>query len=271
MESETQKRQAPNLNKYEKDELKLAYDFSKKIYDEMGGFIKAIVLFGSVARVDTERPGEKIGDIDILVVVDDVTLVPGPDLVEAYRVIVEKIIGQVSPKLHITTLKLTSFWEYVRAGDPVAVNILRDGVALLDTGFFDPLQALLIRGKIRPSQESIYTYFSRAPRTLNNSRWHVLQACVDLYWAVIDSAHASLMKLGEVPPSPEHVADLLDERMVKPKLLDKKYADTMRTFYRLQKMIVHREIREVNGAEYERYFQEAHEFVSAMEEYLNRK
>ena len=26
----------------------------------------------------------------------------------------------------------TTFWEYIRAGDPVGVNILRDGVPILD-------------------------------------------------------------------------------------------------------------------------------------------
>jgi len=81
-------------------------------------------------------------------------------------------------------MTLSSFWEYVRAGDPVVINILRDGLALVDSGFFDPLQALLFRGRIRPSQEAINNYYARAPTTLNNSMWHVLQATVDLYWAV---------------------------------------------------------------------------------------
>ena len=65
-----------------------------------------------------------------------------------------------SEKLHITTLKFTSFWEYIRAGDPVGVNILREGMALIDSGFFEPMQQLLIQGKMRPSPEAVWVYFS---------------------------------------------------------------------------------------------------------------
>ena len=50
-------------------------------------------------------------------------------------------------------------------------------------------------------------YFGRAPITLRNSKWHLNQATIDLYWAVIDATHAALMKLGEIPPSPEHIPD----------------------------------------------------------------
>jgi len=110
---------------------------------------------------------------------------------------------------------MTSFWEYIRNGDPIAINILRDGVALIDTGFFEPLQVLLRRGRIRPTQESIWLYFIRAPNTLHNSKWHILQATLDIYWACVDACHAALMKIGETPPTPEHVADLLEDKLVK--------------------------------------------------------
>src|SRR3989338_7155710 len=183
-----------------------------------------------------------------------------PELVEAYRVIVQKLIARISTKLHIISLRFTTFWEYIRAGDPIGINMLRDGIALIDTGFFDPLQALLKRGRIRPTQESIWTYFIRAPNTLHNSKWHILQGTFDLYWAVIDSAHAALMKLGEIPPTPEHVSDLLQEKMVAKKLLEQKYVTTMRNFYKISKMISHREIREIKCAEFDRYFEEAADF-----------
>jgi uncharacterized protein (UPF0332 family)/predicted nucleotidyltransferase len=268
MEFRVERVENPNINRYSKDELNLAYEFSKKIYDEFGTFLKAVILFGSVTR---REKGQGVRDIDILVIVDDTAVGMGAELVEAYRVILEKVIAQTSTRLHVTSLKLTSFWEYVKAGDPVAVNILREGVALLDTGFFDPLRALLLRGRIRPTTESIWTYFARAPRTLHNSRWHLMQATIDLYWAVIDAAHAALMKLGETPPSPDHVADLIEQRMVKEKLIDKKYADTMRFFYDLQKKIMYRDIKEISGPEYERYAAKAKDFVDKMEGFISKK
>ena len=65
------------------------------------------------------------------------------ELIEGYRIIVENLIEKVSLKLHVTSMTFTSFWEHARVGDPILVNILRDGIALHDRGFFDPLQRIL--------------------------------------------------------------------------------------------------------------------------------
>ncbi len=261
-----QKEEHPHLTKYSKEEVETARKFVKRMYDEMGNFIRAAVLFGSIAR-EFSRPH---GDIDVLIIVDDVTVKLTPELIETYRVVVEKQIADISQKLHVTTLKFTSFWEYVRAGDPVAINILRDGVALIDTGFFDPLQVLLLRGRIRPTGEAIWSYYVRAPTTLHNSKWHIMQAAVDLYWAAIDSGHAALMKKGEIPPTPGHVSDMLEEKLV-PLGLNMKYVHIMRTLYDLYKKIIHREIKEVSGEEYSKYLADAQEFVDKMGEIVEGK
>ncbi len=265
MDFKIEKRHNPNYHRYKKDELDIAFEFSKRIYKEFGQFIKAIVLFGSAARKE-----RNVGDIDVLIVIDDVSVYIGEEMVEAYRIITEKTRGKISERLHITTLRLTNFWEYVKNGDPISVNILRDGVPLIDTGFFEPLQALLRDGRIRPTAESVWAYFSRAPATLENSKWHILQATLDLYWAVIDSSHAALMKLGEIPPSPDHVADLLEEKMVKKGLLEKRYIDTMRNFYKLSRMILHREIKEISGAEFDSYLKQAIAYVERMRHAIER-
>lgn len=257
-----------NERKYKPEAMELARKFTQRIVREFGTFIKAVVLFGSAARFENKG---KENDIDILIIVDDVSIVMQGEFVEAYRLIVHKIVGELSPRLHITTLKFTSFWEYVRNADPVSVNMLRDGVALLDTGFFEPLQILLQRGRIRPTVESIWTYFVRAPATLMNAKWHVLQATLDLYWAVIDAAHAALMRAGEIPPSPTHVAEMLDEKLAKKGHIDKRHVKTMRNFYILAKQIMHREIREVSGAEYDRNAKAAREFVDAMKLFIEAK
>ncbi|MFH1399835.1 MAG: nucleotidyltransferase domain-containing protein [Candidatus Woesearchaeota archaeon] len=269
MEFSVQKRDLGDEHKqrsHSKEELALAYKFTSAIYKEFGEFVRAVVLFGSAAR---QQQTDK-SDIDILIIVDDVSIILSAEVAEAYRIIIEKAVVEISPKLHVTTLKLSSFWQYIRAGDPIGVNILREGLPLMDTGFIRPLQLLLKQGRIRPSAESIWNYFTRAPDTLHNSKWHLLQASMDLYWAVIDAAHAALMKLDEVPPSPEHVADLIEERMVKPKLVDKKYAQIMSNFYKLSKMIIYREIKEISGSEYDRYYKDAYDFVSEMKKFIEK-
>ena len=249
-----------NIHKYPTEDLKTAQRFAQELRAELGDFLLGIVMFGSSARKQSTTES----DIDVLVVGDDIGYQMTEELIEGYRIMVESIIGKVSTKLHVTSMTFTSFWEYAKAGDPVVVNILRDGVALMDSGFFDPLQRLLKMGKIRPSEESIWRYYGRAPMTLLNSRWHVLQATLDLYWAVIDAAHAALMRKGEIPPTPEHVADILERVFVHKGQLEKKYVEFMRKFYTLSKGITHREIREITGPEYERNYREAEEFVKRM-------
>ncbi len=259
------KRKHSSEHSYKKDNLDIAYLFAKKCHEECKDLVKAIVLFGSTAR---KKQGAN--DVDVLVLIDDVELELSPELIQSYRVILGNIIKGISTRLHITTLKLTAFWEYVRVGDPIAINILRDGFPLLDTGFFDPLQLLLHQGRIKPSTESIQTYLSRGKQTLQNSEWHVMQATVDLYWAVIDSAHAALMHIGVVPPSPEHVAELLQDRLVKTKLIPEDIPNLMNKFYTLSKDILHKKRTHLSGADFDDLFKEATYFVDTMSAFIKK-
>jgi predicted nucleotidyltransferase/uncharacterized protein (UPF0332 family) len=267
MEFKIYPRENPVAKDYSKEDRELARQFAQRLYKEFGNFLKAVVLFGSAA---TREKRSAKSDIDILIVIDDVTLNLSHELITAYRVIVEKLVIEISPRFHVTTLRLTAFWEYIRAGDPVGINILRDGIAILDTGFFDPMQMLLRQGRVRPTQESIWNYYMRAPTTLHNSKWHIMQATLDLYWAAIDSAHAALMTIGEIPPSPDHVADLLDEKLVKAKKLEPRYTHIMRYLYSLSKMIIHRDVKEVKGDEYVKYAAMAEEFVDRMRKIVEK-
>ncbi len=263
MDFSIHKRDNKRKKDYSASNLDLAYRFAKESHRELKDLLKAIVLFGSAARKN-----EDSNDIDILLIVDDVSIRLTKELVQAYRIIVENIVRKVSPKIHVTSMKFTSFWEYMRNGDPIALNILRDGYALIDTGFFDPLQLLLHQGRIKPSKEALWTYFNRAPRSLNVSRGKIEQACIDLYWAVIDSAHAALMSINEVPPSPEHVPFLMEQKMVREKLISAKYPKVVRRFFTLSKDILHGKIRNISGEDYEKYYSEAKEFVDAMQAFI---
>jgi len=275
MQFKVKQRKNPNIPRHPTEDYHLAERFSVLLKKELGDFVKSIILFGSAARAAEHRKMPEKGlhehDIDVLVIVNDLTMVMSPEVVEAYRVITENTAAKVSRRLHITTMKLTSFWEYVRNGDPVAINMLRDGVPLQDVGIFEPLQMLLFQGRIRPTKESVWNYYARAPATLANANWHVLQATIDLYWAVVDSAHAALMKMGEVPPSPAHVADLIQSRLVRQGHLPKRYADTMRFFYDLSKKITHREIRDIPGKTFDQYAALARDFINAMKRVIEGK
>jgi len=251
---------------YPKEEFVIAQTFAKRVYKEYGEFVRGVVLFGSTVKKN------KAKDVDMLVILDDIKIDFTEAVVQTYRIILQKIIADTEPeRLHVQTMKFTSFWEYVRVGDPVAINILRYGVALIDTGFFDPLQALLDEGRIRPSKEAISTYFAMSPASIHRSKQHLLSAGVDLYWAVIDSAHAALMKHGEVPPSPDHVAEIMEKTLIKERIVSRKSSSTMKELYSLFKDITNRKKVELSGKEYDGYKKKADEFVKEMEKFIRKK
>lgn len=268
MDFTIEERKHPNVKNYTDTDYKLAEKFAHAMKKELGDFLKSVILFGSTARQEKtlyER------DIDVLMLIDDLTLVLSPEVVQAYRVITENTAAKTSRRLHITTMKLTNFWEYMRNGDPLALNMLRDGVPIIDSGIFEPLQMLLYQGRIRPTRESMYVYFARAPATLVNADWHIMQATLDLYWAVIDAAHAALIRVGEIPPTPSHMANIIHEKLVNKKLTSKKSAKVMDFFYKLSRKITHRQIRKITGKEYDKYKAEADAFVKEMKKIVEAR
>jgi len=267
MEFKIPKKEHWNINKYSAEEHGLARKLSDQLVKEMPGLLSSVVLFGSSARGEKTKH-EK--DIDMLLIVNDVSIVLSPEVSETFRVIVENISSKISRRFHINTLKLSNFWDYVRVGDPIGINMLRDGVPLFDVGIFEPAQQLLFQGRIRPTKESVWIYWARAPNTIQNAQWHVLQALVDLYWAAIDAAHAALMRIGEIPPTPSHVPDMLKEKFVNTKLLDKKYVDIMRNLHKSAKMIAHRELTKVSGDAFDRYLKDTQDFVKEMKKIIER-
>lgn len=266
MEFKVKERSHPNLPKYPTDDFTLAKSFADKIHKEIKDMCKSIVLFGSAARAESVHPH----DIDVTIIIDDLTKILSPEVIEAYRIITENCAADISKRLHIQTMKLTHFWDYVRNGDPVIINMLRDGVPLYDIGVFEPVQQLLYSGRIKPSKEAIWTYIARAPVTMQNADWHVMQATLDLYWAVIDAAHAALMQEGETPPTPAHVSDLIMSKLVKPGKVSAKMAKTMDFFYELSKNITHRKIQRIEGKEYDKYRELADEFVKTMRDCVKK-
>ncbi len=255
---------SPKKGVYTDDDMLLATAFTKKIKKDLNQLVKSVVLFGSLAR--SKEKGTNY-DVDVLLVIDDVRLVLTDELLKTYKLIVDKHVADTSTRLHVITLKLSTLWEYARVGDPIVINVLRDGFPLIDFGFFEPMQALLFRGQIRPTPESIAAYSNRVPMTLSNAQFHVCQAIVDLYWAVVDSSHAALMSEGFIPPSPRHVSDLLLQLVKKGKLA-KKYADTAQEFYVMMKKITHREVNEISGKQYDEYLKRAKEFIHEMKKFV---
>lgn len=246
-----------------KSEYDIAMDFATKIYQRMNKTIKSVILFGSAAK-KTSTLGS---DIDIIVLIDDVSVTWDQELIAWYRQELDKILSRNPYKrnLHINTIKLSTWWEDLLKGDPVIINVLRYGEAIIDfAGFFNPLKHLLIQGKIRPTPESIYTALQRAPMHIQQSKIAELNAIEGLYWAMVDSAHAALIACNILPPSPEHISSDLNEHLVSTGRLKMKYVLWYRDLMILHKKITHKEITDLKGVEIDDWQKKTQEFLDVM-------
>ncbi len=249
--------------RYGEKNAEIIYEFSKQVRKKLGEFVKAIILFGSLAR-NKNKPH----DIDILLIVNDIDFVIDQETAKAYRIVVDEIIANVSKKIHVTTFRFTSFWEYARVADPVAINILRDGIPIYDPGFFEPLQKLLRQGRIRPTAEAIYTYKKRAERSLGAAKWHKNNVVLSLYWVVMDIAHAAVMAQGIAPHGPEELPALIERRFVKEKLVSRKYSQIVQEFYDIMKEITTHGGIEISGRKLEELEKKAKDFYDTMKKFI---
>ena len=246
-----------------KKETDIAMDFALKAYKKFDKIVKSIILFGSTVK-QTAVVGS---DIDIIIIIDDISINWDQELIAWYREELEKIIksNPYQGSLHINTVKLSTWWEDLMRGDPVVVNILRYGESLVDfAGFFNPLKGLLIRGKIKSTPEAIYSALQRSPQHIARSRIAQLTAIDGLFWSMVDSAHAALIAANIAPASPEHISGDLKEVFVNAGKLDMKYVVWYRDLLVLHKKINHGEIRNLRGVEIDTWQDKAEEFLDKM-------
>ncbi len=220
-----------------------AFRFSKGIFDKYPKIMKTIVMFGSFSKgKETEK-----SDVDIMLILDDVLNSLDQGLQGAIFADVDKLVLQEKDiKLHINSVTLTAFWRGVLAADPVSINVLKYGVPLIDTGYFEPLQALLNMGEIKPTEESIYAALMRGELYSNSARLRLAGVVTDIYWSVVNAAQAAIMRQGDIPPSPEVISGMLAD-LEKRKVLDKAYIDTFNEINKMGRDLLHGEKISITG------------------------
>ncbi|MBS3077130.1 nucleotidyltransferase domain-containing protein [Candidatus Pacearchaeota archaeon] len=244
-------------------EKDIAMDFAEKVQKKFDRVVRASILFGSQAKDE----GVQGSDIDIILIVDDAAIEWDLELVAWYREELVKLIERqkYAAELHVNTVKLTTWWEDMLNGDPVLINILRYGEALIDYGgFFNPLKALLLKGKVRSTPEAVNAALQRAPMHLARSKLSEMSAIEGIYWAMVDSAQAALMTAGKIPPSPEHIPEMLKDVFVDAGILRMNYVRSMNELYALHKAIAHRQISNLKGNEIDGWQEIAENFLGEM-------
>ncbi|MCW1294100.1 MAG: nucleotidyltransferase domain-containing protein, partial [Candidatus Parvarchaeota archaeon] len=212
-----------------------AYKFAKDIFVKYPRVIKSIILFGSYSKGKETQSS----DVDIMIVMDDIlNKLDESFLGVFYKDVDEHVKEERSIKLHINFVTLTAFWKGVLNADPVSVNVLKYGVALVDTGYFEPLQVLLQRGEIKPTEESIYAALSRSQLYYDSAKLRMAGAVLDLYWSVINSAQALIMRNGDVPPSPELIGEMMDS-LQRMSVISKEDVESFNELYSIGKRLMH--------------------------------
>ena len=251
------------------NEKDIAMDFATKIQRKFDHLIKATVLFGS--QVSGEA---KLGsDIDIVIIIDDAAINWDMELTAWYREELAKLISEQNyvRDLHINTIRLTTWWRDLLHGDPIVLNIVRQGQVLIDIGgFFSPIKALMIQGMIHSTPEAVYSALQRSPHHLYRSKMAILGSIEGVYWCMVEAAQAALITLGKLPPSPEHVTKMLHENFVETGILKSDFVKWYHNIYILHKQISHGEIRFVKAQEIESWQQRAEEFMKKMVEVIDR-
>ena len=246
-------------------DTQIAYDFAVKCYKKFRDVIKAIALFGSVPKMEAKEKS----DIDLIIIIDDCTINWDDELISWYREELAKLLAaqKYKKEIHINTVTLTAFWDEIRRGEPLIINVLRYGEPLIDLGgFFDPLKILLAKGKIRPTAEAIFTTMERTGAHLGRANLSILSSVEGFYWAMVDASQATLMAYHIIPPSPENIPELLKLNFVERKMINKDMLDWFMDVRKKAKEVLQGEIKKINGKDLEDIQRKSEAYVYRMNE-----
>ncbi|HKZ45079.1 MAG TPA: nucleotidyltransferase domain-containing protein, partial [archaeon] len=242
-------------------------EFSKKILEKYGKYIKCIVMMGSVAREEFKPKS----DIDVFVVIDDTAFEITTEQHDKIDEDMEKIGEKISEFISVQpSYTLTEFWDYARVAHPIIYNFIKEGVAIYDIGFFAPIKKLLEMGRIPATREAIESYMEGAPKKLMRAKTvKLLMLAEDCYYAMLNTAQAVLMFMGLAPPVPNKAYDDVKKFLVEPGILEPEYAEWLREIIEVRKKIEHKELMDVTGVFVDDWIAKSEKFIDKMFSLLN--
>jgi predicted nucleotidyltransferase/uncharacterized protein (UPF0332 family) len=262
MEDKTEKANEPVMPDTKEARLGEVKEFTKRVLDKYGKYIKAIVMMGSVAREDFKPKS----DIDIFVIIDDTAFEITPDLHDEIDGEMEKIAQSISKNISVQpSYMLTEFWDYARIAHPIIYNFIKEGMPVYDAGFFAPIKRLLDMGRIPSTREAIESYMEGADKKIMRAKTvKLLMLAEDCYYAMLNTAQAVLMFMGIEPPVPNKAYSEVKRYLVEPGILEADYAEWLREIIDIRKKIEHKELLDAQGAFVDEWLQKAEKFVDKM-------
>jgi len=248
--------------------LKSSEEFKNKLLDMFKGYIKAVVVWGSVTRGDYTGKS----DIDIYIIFDDtkLPLKKFDEIREKVDKDIYSLASSIDPRLHPQpVLALTEFIKGIRYTHPLFFNIIREGYAIFDTGFFIPMRKLLEWGEFPITPEAAHQRIDSVPgriKRVKNVKLYMIAE--DLYYAMLDAAQAVLMYIGVGPPVPKLAAEEMRKHLVDDGLLEEEYAKMLEDVVEFRKQVEHKELKDISGEEVDKWIVKAEKYVERLEKLL---
>lgn len=258
METELKKKQPHNIEHVPESRYKALGVLSDKILAKYGKAVSSVLL---------KRP--KVSESkELLFIIDDLNNVIFNQQALDIKMFAVELAYSCDMQVTCDVMLASTFWEGFKTHLEDVMQLTRDSLVLYDAGFFLPLQDLLVTGKVRPTKESVSVYFTKAEKSIKSADRHVSRAVLDLYWAVIDTAHAAIMVSGITPPSPKDLAEAVRKELVSRNLVHKRCGDIVQRFYEIAKRIMHKEVWEISGKEFDSYLADADFFIKEMDDFV---
>jgi predicted nucleotidyltransferase len=244
-------------------------EFAEKLNEKLGEKVKVVAVWGSVPQ--GEHSVES--DIDTLVVLDDTKLkgdVP-KDAKKKIRRKVTSLANEVDERITIQYFPfLTEFWDSLRKGEPLAIEAVRNGETVYDTGMFMPAKRLLERGKISGTRESVKkrlklaaSGYKKAEKNMRSSIPHKLEQ------VMANAGQAPIMLVGKTPPGKEKVPETLEDMFVEKDLLEEEYVEMAQEIYDFGDK-GEKNPDEVTGEALEEHMEKTDKFVKRMHKLVSQ-
>jgi len=236
-------------------------EFTSRLKKAYGDMIKSVLIFGSAARGDMKEGS----DIDVWVVVDD-TAAKRTEDVNKIRLQIQMIANELRD-IHPQMNTLTEFWNWMKKGSPELFNFLRVGFVVYDTGFIKPVQRMLQKGLLSPSEETAALKFKSSEAIMKRVEAAIKTMIFDLRYAATDICQAVIIYHYKEAPDQKNMPEYL-KRLVRDKKMPESYIEKFERLNKLWKDLDHNLIKKVTIDHLKEAFELSNSIIQEMSKFI---
>jgi predicted nucleotidyltransferase/uncharacterized protein (UPF0332 family) len=245
-----------------------------KVLQKFEKYVISYAIAGSIVRGEATAES----DIDTFVVIDDtdVTRLTAAELRSRLLSMIwgyaheATMAAGVKNTLETQVYVLSEMWDALKNATPTLVTLLRDGIPLYDRGMFAPWKMLLNKGRINPTPEAITQFMKAGDQMVKRTESRLKEIAIeDFYWATSTPTQGALMLLGFPPPPPKKLGDAIRKHLVKPGLIEEKYAKVWDRIITLRKDIEHGKIKEVDAIVVAKLLADTKDYLKRLDKMFN--